>query len=91
MSRKNFSMIDFGSLQEKASALVAAQSDFAKLSFEAQKNYVEKLFAVKAPDQALQLTTDYVKTSYEMFVSEANKAKTLYTDLITTAFAPKSL
>ena len=84
-------MIDFRSIQEKASAIVVAQAGFAKLSFDTQKEYVEKLLAVRAPDQALQLTTDYIKTSYEILISETSKAKTLYNDLITAAFSSKSV
>jgi hypothetical protein len=84
-------MTDFAPVQEKLTAIVTAHTDFAKASFEANKAYFEKLVTVKAPDQAVQLTTEHVKTAYEMFVAETKKFGELYKNFFTTAFAPKSV
>jgi len=41
---------------------------------------------MKAPDQAMQLMTDHMKSSYETFVAEATKIGEMYKDFFSTAF-----
>lgn len=69
-------------------AIATAHTDYAKASFEANKAYLEKLTAVKAPDQAMQLVTEHAKSSYETFVAEATKISELYKDFFKSAFEP---
>ena len=72
------SMTDFAPLQEKLTAIVTAHTDYTKASFEANKAYFEKLVTLKAPDEAMQLTTDHMKSARETFVAEAKKIGELY-------------
>jgi hypothetical protein len=88
---EKITMTDLAPVQEKLAAIVTAHTDYAKSSFEAQKAYVEKLVTLKAPDQALQLTTDHVKSGFETFVAESKKFAEMYKSLFATAFAPKSI
>jgi hypothetical protein len=81
-------MTDMTTLQEKMKAIITAQTDYAKSSFEANKSYFGQLSTLKAPDQAMQLMTDHMKTSYETFVAEAQKIGEMYKDLFSTAFQP---
>jgi hypothetical protein len=84
-------MTDLAPIQEKLTAIATAHADYAKASFEANKAYFEKLATVKAPDQALQLTTDHVKSAYETFVAESQKIGEMYKSFFTTALKPMSM
>lgn len=81
-------MTDFAPIQEKLTAIATAHTDFAKSSFEAHKAYLEKIATVKAPDQAMQITTEHMKSAYETFVAETQKIGELYKSFFTTAFQP---
>jgi hypothetical protein len=81
-------MTDFAPIQEKLTAITTAHTDYAKASFEAHKAYLEKLATVKAPDQALQITTEHMKSAYETFVAETQKIGDLYKSFFTTALQP---
>jgi Phasin protein len=85
------SMIDLAPVQEKLTAIVTTQTDYAKASFEANKAYFEKLATLKAPDQAMQLTTDHMKSAYETFVAESKKIGEMYKTFFATAFTPTSV
>ena len=87
-STKDIAMTDFAPIQEKLTAITTAQAEYAKSAFEAHKAYLEKLAAVKAPDQAVQLTTDHMKSAYETFVAESQKIGEMYKSFFTTAFKP---
>jgi hypothetical protein len=83
-------MTDFAPVQEKLTAIVvAAHTEYAKASFEANKAYFEKLVTLKAPDEAMQLTTDHMKSAYEMFTAEAKKIGEIYKAFFAT-FTPTS-
>jgi hypothetical protein len=81
-------MTDFAPFQEKLTAIATAQTDYAKSAFEANKAYLEKLATLKAPDQALQLTTEHMKSAYETFVAESQKIGEMYKSFFTAAFKP---
>jgi len=69
-------------------SIATAYGEFAKKSFEDTKSYVEKLSGVKSVEKAVELQTEFAKTSYETFVSESKKIGELYTDLAKQAFKP---
>ena len=81
-------MTDMTAIQDQMKAIAAAHTGYAKSSFEANKSYLEQLATLKAPDQAMQLMTDHMKTSYETFVAEAQKIGDMYKNLFTTALLP---
>jgi acyl-CoA reductase-like NAD-dependent aldehyde dehydrogenase len=82
------SMIDITVVQDKMKAIAAAHTDYAKTSFEANKAYLEKLATTKAPDQAMQITNEHMKSAYETFVAEATKIGDMYKDFFKSAFGP---
>ena len=84
-------MTDFAPVQEKLTAIMTAHTDYAKASFEANKEYFEKLATLKTPDQAVQLTTDHMKSAYETFIAEAKKIGEMYKAFFATGFKPTSL
>jgi len=81
------------SVQKHLTAITTAQTDFAKSSFEASKEYFEKLAGVKSPDKFVELMTEYAKSAQETFVTEATKIGELYKAFAMEAFAsfPSSL
>jgi hypothetical protein len=84
-------MTDMIAIQEKMQAIATAHADYAKSSFEANKTYMEKLATIKAPDQAMQITTDHMKSAYETFVAEATKIGNMYKDFFSSAIEPMSV
>jgi ribosomal protein S17E len=84
-------MIDMALMQDKMKAIAAAHTDYAKTSFEANKAYIEKIVTTKAPDQAVQITTDHMKLAYETFVAEATKIGDMYKDFFKSAFQPMTV
>ena len=88
---REFPMTDMIVIQEKMKAIATAHADYAKSSFEANKAYIEKLATIKAPDQAMQITTDHMKSAYETFVTEATKIGDMYKDFFSSAFEPMSV
>ena len=69
-------------------SIATAYGDYAKKSFEDAKSFVEKLSGVKSIEKAIELQTEYAKTSYETFVAESQKIGELYSDLAKQAFKP---
>jgi hypothetical protein len=57
-------MTELAPVQEKLTAIAAAHTDFAKVAFEANKAYFEKLATLKDPNEAMKLTTDHMKSGY---------------------------
>jgi hypothetical protein len=83
------SMIDLVPVQTKLTAIATAQTEYAKAAFEANKAYFEKLATLKDSHEAMQLTTDHMKSGYETFVAETKKLGEMYKDFFATAFTPK--
>ena len=48
-------------VQQNLKAIATAHADFAKISFEQGKTYVEQLAQVKSLDKAVELHTQYAK------------------------------
>src|SRR5277367_2499369 len=81
---QNYSKEQFVGIQ----AIATAYGDYTKKSFEDTKSFVEKLSGVKSLDKAVEVQTEYAKSSYETFVAESQKIASLYTDLAKQTFKP---
>ena len=81
-------MSDIASIQKHLTAITTAQTDFAKSSFEANKEYFEKLAGVKSPDKFVELTAEYAKSVQDTFVAGATKIGELYKTFAKEAFTP---
>jgi len=75
-------------LQNGLHAIASAYGDYTQKSFEGTKSYVEKLSGVKSLDKAIEVQTEFAKSSYETFVAEAQKIAGLYGDLAKQSFKP---
>jgi hypothetical protein len=71
----------FGTLSKASQAIAVEATDFAKQSFEHGTATLEKLAGVRSLDKALEIQTEYMKTSYERLVSQSQKMAELYQNL----------
>ena len=63
-------------------------ADYSKKVFEQGTAATEKLIGAKSLEKAIEVQSDYVKSSYEGFVAEATKLGELYADLAKEAYKP---
>ena len=83
-------MTDMTVVHDKMKAIATAHADYVKSSFETNSAYLTKLATIKAPDQAMQITTDHMKSAYETFVAESTKIGDMYKDFFKSAYELKS-
>ncbi|HEY0571855.1 MAG TPA: phasin family protein [Enterovirga sp.] len=81
-------MKSFGAISKGAQTVAVEVADFAKRSFEQSTATVEKLVGVRTLDKALEIQTEFARTSYEAFVAQASKIGELYTNMAKEAYAP---
>lgn len=82
------SMKLFGAFSKSTQALAAEMAEYSKRSFEDGSKAIEKLFGAKTLEQAIEVQTEYAKTSYEAFIAEATKIGELYLDFAKEAYKP---
>ena len=78
----------FASLTKGAQAIATEAGEYTKKSFEAGSAAVEKLFAAKSIEKAIEIQTDYAKSAYEGFVAQATKIGELYADFAKETYKP---
>jgi hypothetical protein len=76
------------SLAKGFQTIAAETADYAKKSLEANSAYVEKLLGARSLDHAVEIQSEYAKSAYESFVTQATKIGELYTSLAKNAFKP---
>jgi phasin family protein len=81
-------MKSFGAFSKGLQAIAVEMADYSKKSFEEGTAATEKLFGAKSLEKAIEVQSDYFKTAYESFVSEATKLGELYSDLAQEAYKP---
>jgi hypothetical protein len=81
-------MKSFGALSKASQAIATEFVDYSKKSFEDNTKFFEKLLGAKSLDKAIEIQTDYAKTTYEGFIAEATKIGELYADLAKEAYKP---
>ena len=78
----------FGAFSKSLQAITVEIADFSKKVFEQSTAATEKLMGAKSLEKAIEVQTDYAKSSYETFVAEATKLGELYADLAKEAYKP---
>ena len=78
----------FGAWNKSAQAIAVEVVDYSKKSLEDLTATWEKLLSAKSLEKAMELQGDYVKSSYEGFVAEANKLGEMYVDFAKEAYRP---
>src|SRR6476619_306320 len=81
-------MQQFGTVSKGWQAIASEFADYSKKSFEDGSAALEKLFGAKSLEKAIEVQSEYAKTSYEGFVAEATKRGELYTDLAKESYKP---
>jgi hypothetical protein len=76
------------SFMEIFQAIVTEGTDYTKKSVETCLAFVEKLLGAKSLDTAVQIQSEYAKTSYAAFVAQATKMGELHSNLAKAAFKP---
>jgi hypothetical protein len=69
-------------------AIATAYGDYTKKSFEDTKSFVEKLSGVRSFDKAVEVQTEFARSTFETFVTESQKIGALYGDLAKQAYKP---
>ena len=81
-------MKQFGTVSKGWQAIATEFADYSKKTFEDGSAALEKLFGAKSLEKAIEVQSEYVKTTYEGFVAEATKLGELYTDLAKETYKP---
>jgi phasin family protein len=81
-------MSSLGAWTKSAQAIAAEVVDYSKKSVEDSAAAWEKLLGAKTLEKAMEVQTDYLKSSYEDFVAEATKIGELYVDLAKETYKP---
>ena len=69
-------------------AIATETTDYSKRSLETTSAHMEKLFGVRSLDTAIQLQSEFAKTTMEGFVAQATKIGEIYRDMAKEAFRP---
>ncbi|SSC67478.1 phasin family protein [Ciceribacter selenitireducens] len=69
-------------------AITTEASEYSKKSFQDAASHMEALSGAKSIETALELQTNFLKSSYESFVAEATKMSEMYADLAKTVYKP---
>jgi hypothetical protein len=78
----------FGAVSRSYQAIVAEMTNYSKKSFEDGTAALERLLGAKTLEKAVEIQSEYVKTAYEGFVTEATKLGELYADLAKETYKP---
>ena len=77
-----------GAWSKAAQAIAAEFVDYTKRSAESSAAAWEKLLGAKSPEKAIEVQTEFLRSSYEDFITEAAKLGELYADLARNAYRP---
>ena len=81
-------MNSFGAWSKTAQAIAAEVVDYSKKSVEGSAAHWEKLIGTKSLEKAMEVQSEYLKSSYEGFVAEATNLGELYVDFAKEAYKP---
>jgi phasin family protein len=84
----DMAMASFGAWSKNAQAIATEVADYSKKSFEGSAAAWEKLMGAKSLEKAMEVQSEYLKSSYEDFVAQSTKLSELYTDLAKQAYKP---
>jgi phasin family protein len=78
----------FGAWSKNAQAIASEVADYSKKSFEDTAAAWEKLIGAKSLEKAMEVQSEYLKSSYEDFIAQSTKLGELYVDLAKEAYKP---
>jgi hypothetical protein len=77
-----------GTVSKGVQAIAVEVAEYSKKAFEEGSATAEKLLGTKSLEKAMEIQTDYFKTSYESFVAQSTKLGGLYADLAKETYKP---
>ncbi len=84
----DMAMASFGTWTKNAQAIATEVADYSKKSFEGSAAAWEKLIGAKSIEKAMEVQSEYLKSSYEDFVAQSTKFGELYAGLAKEAYKP---
>ncbi len=69
-------------------AIAAELADYTRVSFEQGTAAVEKLLGARSLDRAIEVQSDFAKTAYEGFVTQATKLGEIVVDTAKQSYKP---
>ena len=78
----------FGEANKGFQAIAAEIAAYSKKSFEDGTRAFEQLIGAKSFEQAFAIQSQYAKTAFEAYVTQASKIGELYVDLARSAYKP---
>ena len=78
----------FGAVSKSVQAIATEVADYSKEAFETTAAATEKLLGAKSLEKAIEIQSDFLKTSYEGFVARSGKFSELYTNLAKETYKP---
>lgn len=81
-------MKSFDVISKGVHALAAGAVDFSTKSIEQGTQALEKILGAGSLEKAMELQSDYIKTSYESLIAESNRMSELYADLAKEVYKP---
>jgi phasin family protein len=84
----DMALTSLGAWAKGAQAIAVEVVDYSKKSVEGSAAAWEKLMGVKSLEKAMEVQTEYLKSSYEDFVAEATRLGELYVDLAKETYKP---
>lgn len=84
----DMAMKSIGAASKGFQAIATEVADFNKKSFEDSSSAFEKLAGAKSLDKAIEVQSEFVRTSYEGMVGEMTKLGEMYAELAKGAYKP---
>jgi phasin family protein len=81
-------MSSLGAWSKSAQAIVVEVTDYSKKTAEGSAAAWEKLLGAKTMEKAMEVQSEFLKSSYSDFVAEATKLGELYAALAKEAYKP---
>lgn len=75
-------------MSKNMQAIAVEASEYSKKTFDNGSAAVERFFAAKSPEKAMEVQADYLKQAYEGFVAQAAKMGDLYAEMAKDAYKP---
>ncbi|MEM8798182.1 MAG: phasin family protein [Pseudomonadota bacterium] len=81
-------LANVGIVTKTFQSIATETADYSKKSFEEGSATVEKLLGVKTLDKAIEVQSEYAKSSYEGFVGQATKIGEMYAEMAKEVYKP---
>ncbi|MEM0900281.1 MAG: phasin family protein [Pseudomonadota bacterium] len=82
------SLKSYAALTKGMQTIATEATDFSKKAYEDGAAAFEKLASAKSLEKAMEVQTDYAKSSYEALVAQSTKMGELYTKVAKDAYKP---